>query len=81
MSHGVVLLKRFVHWLLLVLTVLYLLTGLGITQYQTVEPATFGLLSKNLSFKIHDILLLPFVVVLILHVIVSLVDEREKQEN
>lgn len=81
MGRGVVLLKRFVHWLLLVLTVAYLLTGLGITQYQTVEPATFGLLSKNLSFKIHDVLLLPFVVVLILHVIVSLVDEREKQEN
>jgi hypothetical protein len=81
MRHGVIFFKRFVHWLLLVLTVVYLLTGLGITQYQTVEPATLGLLSKNLSFKIHDSLLLPFMVVLILHVIVSLVNARAKQEN
>jgi hypothetical protein len=39
------------------------------------------LLSKNLSFKIHDNLLVPFVILLVLHMIVSMVDNRTKPRN
>jgi dolichol kinase len=46
----------------------YILTGLVITRFRIIEPATFGLLSKNLSFTIHDNLLIPFAVLLVLHV-------------
>ncbi len=81
MNQSLVLLKRFVHWLLLILTIVYLLTGLGITQYRIMESITFGLLSKNLSFKIHDNLLVPFVILLVLHMIVSMVDNRTKPRN
>lgn len=81
MSQSLVLLKRFVHLLLLVLTVVYIATGLGITQYQIMESVTFGLLSKNLSFRIHDNLLIPFVILLILHVIVSVVDKKTKPKS
>jgi thiosulfate reductase cytochrome b subunit len=60
--------KQVVHWLLLAVIVFYLLTGLGITEYRVVEHVTFGLLTKNLAFNLHNNLLIPFVVLLILHI-------------
>jgi dolichol kinase len=62
------LIKKVIPWLLLLVMVLYVITGLGITQFRTVETLTFGLLSKNLSFRIHDNLLIPFLVLLIIHI-------------
>ena len=64
--------KRIVHWSLLVAIILYLVTGLGITEYNTVELLTFGLLNKNISFTIHDALLVPFVILLALHVTITI---------
>jgi hypothetical protein len=80
MNQNLLLLRSLIHWLLLIVTILYLLTGLGITQYQIVEAITFGLLNKNLSFNIHENLLAPFVTLLILHVIISIVIRRTKQK-
>ena len=64
-------LLKVVHWSLLVLSVLVVVTGLGITEYQTVEALTFGLLGKALSFKLHLWLWVPFLVVLALHVLLT----------
>ncbi|MGB8708004.1 MAG: cytochrome b/b6 domain-containing protein [Dehalococcoidia bacterium] len=60
--------KQVVHWLLLVVIVLYILTGFGITSYRAVEFLTFGLLTKPLAFKIHDNLIIPFIVLIVLHI-------------
>jgi thiosulfate reductase cytochrome b subunit len=60
--------KQVVHWLLLAVLLLYVLTGFGITSYRTVESITFGLLTKPLAFKIHDNLIIPFVVLIGLHI-------------
>jgi len=60
--------KRIVQWLLLAVIILYGITGFGITEYRTVELLTFGLLSKSLSFEIHNNLLIPFIVLLGLHI-------------
>ena len=60
--------RQVVHWLLLAVIVLYLLTGFGITEYRVIEHLTFGLLTKLLAFKIHDNLLIPFIVLLGLHI-------------
>jgi len=60
--------KKVIPWLLLAVMVLYVVTGLGITQFRTIETLTFGLLSKNLSFRIHDNLLIPFLILLIVHI-------------
>jgi cytochrome b subunit of formate dehydrogenase len=60
--------KQVVHWLLLVIIVLYILTGFGITSYRAVEFLTFGLLTKPLAFKIHDNLIIPFIVLITLHI-------------
>jgi thiosulfate reductase cytochrome b subunit len=65
--------KRIVPWLLLALLALYIVTGLGITEYRIIEKITFGGLSKNLSFKIHDNLLYPFLVLLIAHIMLRYV--------
>jgi thiosulfate reductase cytochrome b subunit len=64
--------KKIIHWSLLVAIILYLVTGLGITEYNTVEFLTLGLLSKNISFAIHDLLLLPFVVLLVIHLALTI---------
>ncbi len=60
--------KRIVRWSLLAVVILYVITGFGITEYRTVELLTFGLLSKPLSFNIHNNLIIPFIILLGLHV-------------
>ena len=60
--------RQVVHWLLLAVIALYLLTGFGITEYRIVEHLTLGLLTKPLAFKIHDNLIIPFIVLLGLHI-------------
>jgi len=57
-----------IHWLLTAVAILYLVTGFGITEYRIVERLTFGLLSKNLAHQIHIILVIPFIILLILHI-------------
>ncbi len=60
--------RKIVHWLFVVVIALYGVTGYGITHYQVVEQATLGLLSKPWAFRIHDNLMIPFVVLLALHI-------------
>lgn len=60
--------KKIVHWLFVAIIVLYGISGYGITQYRIVEQVTLGLLTKPLAFKIHDNLLIPFLILLALHI-------------
>ena len=53
---------------LLLLLLSYGLTGYGITELRTVESMTFGLITKPVSFQIHNNLIIPFLVVLLLHI-------------
>ena len=64
-SHDLV--KRTIHWLLTIVIIMFLITGFGITEFRTVETLTFGLLTKNLAFKIHNSLWIPFIILLIPH--------------
>jgi len=57
--------------LFLLVIVLYVITGYGITRYQIVEKLTLGLLSKPLSFKIHQTLIYPLVIFLFIHLYYS----------
>jgi cytochrome b subunit of formate dehydrogenase len=65
--------RVFVHWSLIVVTIVYLVTGFGITEFRIVEPATFGLLTKPLAFKLHTKLHYPFIALLVLHLFFVLV--------
>ena len=60
--------KRVIHWLLAVVAAVFLVTGFGITEFWVVEALTFGLLTKNLAFRIHENLWIPLVVLLVLHI-------------
>lgn len=63
--------RKTIRWLLLIAVILYVVTGFGITEFRTVETLTFGLLTKNLAFRIHEALWIPFVVLLAAHVLYS----------
>jgi hypothetical protein len=67
------------HWLLLVISVLFLFSGFGITQFRTVEALTAGLFTKALAFKMHEVLWIPFVILLVLHVTFPLVLRLRKK--
>jgi len=53
---------------LLVLLILYGISGYGITESRTVEMLTLGMLSKPLAFQVHENLVIPFVIFLLLHI-------------
>jgi cytochrome b subunit of formate dehydrogenase len=62
------LMRRTIHWLLTAVVIIYLLTGFGITEYRIFERLTFGLLTKSLAHQIHISLVIPFIILLILHI-------------
>lgn len=62
------LVRKILNWSLLVLVIVYIVTGFGITQFRIVEQLTMGLLTKSLSFKIHFDLIIPLIILLALHV-------------
>lgn len=60
-----------IHWLLAIVAIMLVVSGLGISEFRTVGALTFGMLSKPLSFKIHTYLWIPFGVLFIFHIIYS----------
>lgn len=71
------LISNIVHYLLLLFIIVYIISGLSITYYRIAEQLTLGWLSKPLAFKIHDYLLIPFLMLLALHL--YLVIRRRKK--
>lgn len=63
--------RKLVSQTLLVLTLLFLISGFGITEPWLVRSLTFGLLDKALSQQIHSLLWGPFLIVLVLHIYYS----------
>jgi cytochrome b subunit of formate dehydrogenase len=63
---------KILHWSLLAVVIVFMVSGLGITYFRVVETATFGLLTKNLAFRIHEATWIPFTVLLILHITVTI---------
>ena len=64
-------LRRPFGWLLLALSILLVITGLGITEWRTMEAITLGLLPKALSFQLHSLLWIPFLAVLAAHMLLT----------
>jgi hypothetical protein len=56
------------HVLLAIVSILFIITGFGISNYRLIEPLTGGTLSKLTSFQIHSNLIIPFIVLLIAHI-------------
>ncbi|MGB9937429.1 MAG: molybdopterin-dependent oxidoreductase [Methanobacterium sp.] len=62
--------KRILHWTLAVVTIIVVISGLGINYYTTIEYITLGLLSKNLAFQLHFWIFIPFLILFLLHIFI-----------
>ena len=63
--------RKLVSRTLLALTLLFVISGFGITEPWLVRSLTLGLLDKALSQQIHFLLWGPFLIVLVLHLYYS----------
>jgi hypothetical protein len=61
--------RQVVQYTLLFLLGLYLLSGFGITEFRIVEAATFGIFTKNVAFVIHNNILIPMLILLVVHIL------------
>jgi cytochrome b subunit of formate dehydrogenase len=75
------LVKRTIQWLLLAVTVLFLITGFGITEFRVVETITLGWLSKSWALRLHDNLWIPLLVLLVLHVCLPFIFRQKAREK
>ena len=71
--------RMIVHWGLLILIILFIITGIGITRYRIIESATLGLLSKPTSYQLHIYLIFPLIVFLYLHIVLTM--KRRKKSD
>jgi hypothetical protein len=70
--------RSFVSILLGVVSVLLVISGLGITRFNLITPATLGILDKATAYRIHQYLWGPFLILLIVHVFYSTLSGRTK---
>jgi hypothetical protein len=75
------LIQRTIKWLLLAVTLLFVITGFGITEFRVVETITFGWLNKVWALRLHDNLWVPFLVLLVLHVCLPFIFRQKAREN
>jgi hypothetical protein len=68
-----------VHWLVTLFIIVYVFTGLGITNYQVIEAVTFGRLSRLAAYQLHTALLIPFIIILAMHIALSFLQNRRKR--
>ena len=71
--------RRFVHYLFLIVTLVYLFSGLGITEFRTIGPLTGNLFTKTVAFNLHYALTIPFIILLALHIYLVLAIRHEKE--
>jgi len=74
------LLRKIIHWGLLVLIIVFIVTGFGIVRYKIIETLTFGLLTKPVSYQIHSYLVIPLVIFLYLHVYLTWKRKKKKTD-
>jgi thiosulfate reductase cytochrome b subunit len=72
------LVKKIIHWGLLVIIVIFIITGLGIVNYRIIESITFGLLTKPISYQIHSYLIYPLIIFLYLHILFTWKKKKKK---
>ena len=73
------IIKTLTHVLLTIIIILFIISGFGITNYRLVETITLGVLSKPISFQLHDNLIIPLIILLILHIFFSLQKKYDKK--
>jgi cytochrome b subunit of formate dehydrogenase len=61
--------RQVVQYVLLFILFLYLLSGFGITEFRVIEFVSFGVLTKNIAFILHNNLIIPMAVLLVIHIL------------
>ena len=72
------LVRKIIHWGLLVIIIIFIITGFGIARYRIIESITLGLLTKPISYQIHTYLTFPLVIFLYLHVLLTWKRKKKK---
>lgn len=73
--------RRIIGWSLFAITALYVVSDFGITAFRIVTPATFGLPNKPASFRVHDWLLAPFLILLCLHLVFRYLAQKGRRNQ
>jgi hypothetical protein len=60
------------HALLTIVIILFIFTGVGITNYQLIESLTAGTVTKLTSFQIHTNLTIPLILLLAAHIALTI---------
>jgi cytochrome b subunit of formate dehydrogenase len=60
--------RRMVAWTLALVTLLFLVSGFGITSSDIVTPISLGVFGKSFSYVIHTYLWGPFIILFLLHI-------------
>ena len=64
--------SRFCAWTLIVLILLYFVSGYGMTRTGLMYRLTFGLMDRGVALWIHDVLLtIPMAIAFLLHTLIS----------
>ncbi len=74
-------LGRLSGWSALLLLLLTLLSGYGISEFRLVNTLTFGLLNKVVSFQLHHYTELPLIALLSIHVAIALWARRRTPQQ
>lgn len=74
------IIKKMLHWIMVAYILIYMVTGFGITNFQTVEPLTLGVMGKATAMQLHNNMEIPFLALIAVHVYVSLI-VKEKNEG
>lgn len=68
--------RQIIQYTLLLVLILYLISGFGITEFRVVEFLTFGVISKTVAFNLHNLLLIPMLILLIFHIVQGYLSRR-----
>ena len=71
--------REWIHLLLTVFTGLFVVSGLGISDYQLIGAITLGIMNKAVSQRIHETLLYPFTFLLFLHIYYTWLSRRPRK--
>lgn len=65
------LVRKIIHWGLLIIIIISIITGLGIANYRVIQTLTLGLLTKPVSFQLHSYLVIPLVIFIYIHILLT----------
>ena len=71
-SYYLIKVSRFCAWALVLLILLYVLSGFGMTRSGLIYKATGGLMDRGAALKIHTLLVIPMILAFLLHTLISI---------